>query len=320
MKAIIDVIKESEAKPFLKWAGGKSQLLPVIDKNLPEDLKEGKIKRYIEPFVGSGAVLFHLLKNYELEEAIIWDINPELINVYKVIKDINGVKELVDLLAKIEKEYISGDKEERKKYYYDLRDTFNNNLEGFDFDSAKVEREHILRAAQFIFLNKTCFNGLFRVNKSGFFNVPMGDYKNPLICNKGNLLSVHRSLQRVKIENGDFRDCADYVNKDTFVYFDPPYKPLSQSSSFTSYSKFNFGDDEQKDLASFLKELNKIGAKLMLSNSDPEEEFFENMELYGDKNIFDVKRVSARRSINSKAGGRGEINELLITNYKVHEN
>lgn len=308
------------AKPFLKWAGGKTQLLPVIDHYLPAEVKSGKIKRYIEPFVGSGAVLFFIIQKYMIEEAMIWDINPELMLVYEVIK--KDVNELILLLEKKENEYLKLNNEERKHYYYNERQKFNEALSNFDFESYGIHK--IIRASQFIFLNRTCFNGLFRVNKSGYFNVPMGAYKNPIICHKENLIAVHQILQKVIIRTGDYRQCRDYVNNETFVYFDPPYKPISESSSFTSYSKFEFGDEEQKELANYFKELNNYGAKLMLSNSDPrnvdpDNDFFEREELYGSEGIF-IHRVSARRSINSKAGGRGEINELLITNYKTEQN
>ncbi|MEH7336380.1 Dam family site-specific DNA-(adenine-N6)-methyltransferase, partial [Neobacillus drentensis] len=174
-------VEEAAAKPFLKWAGGKTQLLPVINRYLPKELKEGKIKRYIEPFVGSGAVLFYLLQNYNIEEALIWDINPELITVYEVIKNYEGVEKLIDLLREKEIEFLRLEKEERKNYYINIRNEFNRNLNGFDFRNFGDHK--IERAAQFLFLNKTCFNGLFRVNKKGHYNVPMGDYKNPTICN-----------------------------------------------------------------------------------------------------------------------------------------
>lgn len=307
-------IDTTVAKPFLKWAGGKTQLIPEIDKRLPIDLKEGKIKRYIEPFVGSGAVLFYLLQNYNIEEAFIFDINPELILVYEVIK--RDVKALVELLEIKEKEYISLDKDSRKIYYYEQRDTFNKALGTFNF---KEYGEHkIVRASEFIFLNKTCFNGLFRVNKAGLYNVPMGDYKNPTICNKENLLAVSRVLQNVVIANGDYRESKSLVTPTSFIYFDPPYRPLNISSSFTSYSKFDFRDEEQIDLGNYFEELHKMGGLVMLSNSDPqntnpEDKFFE--EIYEG---FALERVSARRSINSKASSRGQINELLITNYLMN--
>nr|WP_295972803.1 DNA adenine methylase [uncultured Bacillus sp.] len=302
------------AKPFLKWAGGKTQLIPEIDKRLPNELREGKIKRYIEPFVGSGAVLFHLLQNYKIEEAFIFDINPELVLVYEVIKkDVNA---LVQLLEMKEKEYISLDKDSRKNYFYEQRITFNSALETFNFN--EYGEHKILRASEFIFLNKTCFNGLFRVNKAGLFNVPMGDYKNPTICNKENLFAVNRVLQNVVIANGDYRESRSLVAPTTFVYFDPPYRPLNISSSFTSYSKFDFRDEEQIELGNFFEELHKMGALLMLSNSDPQntnpdDTFFE--EIYEG---FSIEKVSARRSINSKASSRGQINELLVTNYLMN--
>jgi DNA adenine methylase len=306
-----------EAKPFLKWAGGKTQLINEIDKRLPRELKEGKITRYIEPFVGSGAVLFHLIQKYPIEEAFIWDINPELITVYEVIqKDVNN---LIKILEKKEKEFIPLSKEERKEYYYCERDKFNENLMVFNFEHYGPHK--IERAAQFIFLNRTCFNGLFRVNKSGHFNVPMGDYKNPTICDEKNLIAVNQVLQKVKINEGDYRECRQYVDSNTFVYFDPPYRPLSKSSNFTSYSKFDFGEKEQIELSEYFLELHHTGAKLMLSNSDPsntnpDDDFF--YKHYKEKNPdFVISQVLARRNINSNGSKRGEINELIITNYEV---
>lgn len=301
----------TDIKPFLKWAGGKTQLLEEIDANLPKELKEGKIKRYIEPFVGSGAVLFHLLSHYNIENAYILDINPELINVYTVIK--NDVEALITILEQKELEFLSKEKDERKEYYYKVRKSFNTDLEKFNFHD--YTSDNIKRAAQFIFLNKTCFNGLFRVNKSGQFNVPMGDYKNPTICNAENLRASSQALQKVEIIEGDYTKSAQFVNEDTFVYFDPPYRPLNESSSFTSYSKFDFTDKEQEELARYFKKLDKLNIKLMLSNSDPKninpnDNFFDN--LYSG---YKIRRVSAKRSINSKGAKRGQINELLITNY-----
>jgi DNA adenine methylase len=306
-----------EAKPFVKWAGGKTQLLQEIDDRLPRQLKEGKITRYIEPFVGSGAVLFHLIQKYQIKEALIWDINPELITVYEVIK--KDVNKLINILDMREKEFLSLEKEERKEYYYQVREKFNESLTDFNFNDYGPHK--IERASQFIFLNRTCFNGLFRVNKSGHFNVPMGDYKNPTICNAENLLAVNRILQKVNINVGDYRESKEYVDSNTFVYFDPPYRPLSKSSNFTSYSKYDFGDKEQIELSDYFLELHHAGAKLMLSNSDPtntnpDDDFFEKYYKNRNEN-FHIHKVSARRNINSKGSKRGEIWELLITNYDV---
>lgn len=310
---IYNSLETKLAKPFLKWAGGKTQLLPELEMRFPQELKDGKINKYIEPFVGSGALLFYLVQNYKIEEAYIFDINPELINVYTVIKQ--DVNDLIETLEEKESVFLPLDKENRKQFYYEQRDSFNRELSSFDFNSYSKENVH--RAAQFIFLNKTCFNGLYRVNKKGLFNVPMGNYKKPTICNKENLLAVSAILQRINIKHGDYKESLKYVTKDTFLYFDPPYRPLNTSSSFTAYSKYDFTDKEQVELATYFEELHNIGAKLMLSNSDPknvdpEDNFFD--ELYKD---FYIDRVGARRSINSKGSSRGQINEILVTNYMV---
>jgi DNA adenine methylase len=308
-----DTLKNTtvKAKPFLKWAGGKTQLLDEIMSRLPIEMKEGKISRYIEPFIGSGAVMFELVQTYNIEDVLIWDINPELITVYQVVQ--NDVESLIERLTQLEKQFLPLEKEKRKEMYYSVRDTFNARLVNFDF---MTYGEHkIERASQFIFLNKTCFNGLFRVNKKGEFNVPMGDYKNPTICDEENLRAASTVLQNVNIFQGDYKQSREFINDKTFVYFDPPYRPLSTSSSFTAYSKFDFTDENQKELAQYYRELDKQGAYLMLSNSDPKntdpnDEFFD--ELYTG---FNIERVTARRNINSKGNSRGAINEILVTNY-----
>lgn len=302
--------EQLKIKPFIKWAGGKGQLIPIISNNLPTELKENKIKKYIEPFIGGGAVLFYLLQNYNFEQVIINDVNKDLINLYRIIK--NEVTELITELKKISDEYLSLDNECRKDYYYTIRDKYNED----SLDKLK-------KSAYFIFLNKTCFNGLYRVNKKGEFNVPHGKYKNPLILDQNNLLNASKNLQNVQILNGDFEAIEKYVDENTFVYFDPPYKPLNATSSFTSYQKDDFNDDEQRRLAAFYHKLNNIGAKLMLSNSDPKnidendnffELLYESCDIKGSEKI-SINRVEATRSINSKGNGRGKINELLILNY-----
>lgn len=302
-------------KPFLKWAGGKSQLLKVIESRFPEELKKGKIKKYVEPFIGSGAVLFHVFKHYDVKEFYIYDINPELINVYNSIK--YSINELISLLNEKEKRFLPLNQEERKVMYYDLREKFNNDLASINFN--EVNNKNVERASEFIFFNRTCFNGLFRVNKKGFFNVPMGVYKRPKICDAENLKKVHLVLQNVEIYLGDYKCCEKIVDEETFVYFDPPYRPLNQTSAFTSYSKYSFTDENQKELANFFFELNKKNAKLMLSNSDPHnidknDDFFH--DLYGKEGI-EIESVQATRMINSKGTGRGKISELLIRNYKI---
>lgn len=293
--------KEAELKPFVKWAGGKRQLVSELEKYF---ISSKGIKRYVEAFVGGGALLFHILQNYDIEEIYISDINKELINAYNVIK--NNVGVLIDRLNEIQSQFLALYESERKSYYYEKRTEYNTILLN---DNTAVEK-----ASLFIFLNKTCFNGLYRVNKKGEFNVPMGDYKKPVILEEENLLNISKALQKVTIICGDYSLVKEYIDDETFVYFDPPYRPISQTSSFTSYNADCFDDKEQQRLASFINEIDSKGAKFLLSNSDPqniniEDNFFE--DLYR-KYIID--KVLMSRMINSKASGRGKINELLISN------
>ena len=300
------------AKPFLKWAGGKGQLLQIIDERLPKEIRKKKIvDSYIEPFVGGGAVFFHLKNNYTVKKATLIDVNKELVIGYQVIK--NNPKELIKKLSALEKEYHQKEESDRKEFFYSIRDEYNDQLKSFDYQN--YNNEWIQRAVYLIYMNKTCFNGLFRLNSKGEFNVPFGKYKNPKICDKENVLQVHQALQEVTILCGDFSLARNYIQKDSFVYFDPPYRPLSSTANFTDYSKDGFSDDEQKRLADFFKDMDKQGAHLMLSNSDPknenpEDNFFD--DLY--KN-FKIERVKAKRAISCKGSGRGEITELLITNF-----
>ena len=295
-------MKEKQAKPFLKWAGGKTQLLAVIGSEFHYKNKDKFV--YIEPFVGSGAVLFWVLNNYpNLEKVVINDINLDLINSYKTIK--TDVQTLIPILEQWENKYHSfADKQDLKKeYYYSKRELFN-----------KRTSNQIEQTALFIFLNRTCFNGLYRVNKKNEFNVPIGSYKKPMICDQNNLIAVSKSLRNVEILNGDFEKTLVYATENSFFYFDPPYKPLSTTSSFNSYAKIEFNDDEQIRLKKFCDKLDLLKSKWMLSNSDvkaknPEDNLFDN--LY--KN-YQINRVFARRNINSKASQRGQLSELLITN------
>ena len=296
--------EDTTIKPFVKWAGGKGQLLDEIRKKYPKGLGK-KINKYAEPFVGGGAVLFDILSNYDLKEVYISDSNAELITTYEVIK--NNIDKLIKTLNKYESEYIPLSVDERKKYYYDKRTRFN--------ELKSLNRQNVELAALFIFINRTCFNGLYRVNSKGEYNVPMGAYTNPCICNESNLRRVSDALQNVKIVCGDFQESSDFIDKNTFVYCDPPYRPLNDSSSFTAYTENSFDDKEQARLAEYIKELTKKGAYIVVSNSDPKnvnskDDFFD--ELYSELNIL---RISASRMINSKASARGKINELLISNY-----
>ena len=292
-----------QVKPFLKWAGGKTQLLNDIEKQFPFAREESFT--FIEPFVGSGAVLFWVLNNFpNVKRCVINDINGELINTYEVIRD--HVSELVEQLSVWEQEYhaIVDSPEEKKAYYYGKRASFNSK-----------EEPNVRQAALFIFLNRTCFNGLYRVNKKGGFNVPIGSYKAPKICDAENLSNVSSALQRVTILNGDFEETLAYADEQTCFYLDPPYKPLSASSSFNSYAKDEFDDAEQIRLKEFCETLNVENHQWILSNSDV------NQEEHAQKNFFDelysefqINRVQASRAINSNSSKRGQISELLITN------
>lgn len=292
-------------KPFLKWAGGKGQLIKEIEQYYP--FENGKITKYAEPFVGGGAVLFDILNKYNLEEVYISDINAELINTYRGIRD--NIDILIKKLSAMQNDFIPLYTEHRKEYYLDKRSRFNELKVNGD------EKINIEKAALMIFLNKTCFNGLYRVNKKGLFNVPMGSYKNPLICDENNLRAVSEKLQKVKIVCGDYKKSADFIDENTFVYFDPPYRPITDTASFTAYTENLFNDDAQIELAQFVNDMDKKGAKIVISNSDPKnsntnDDFFDN--IYSAHRI---KRVEATRMINCNSEARGRIKELLISNF-----
>ena len=303
-EAISLAAKSNAAKPFVKWAGGKTQILDYIRMKYPPGF--GKtITKYAEPFVGSGAVLFDILGSYKLDQVFISDINQELIVAYRTIRD--NVEALVSRLTAIEKDYLSSDKGRRTDIYYYNRDRYNA------LKSSADETEEI--AALFIFLNKTCYNGLYRVNSKGSFNVPQGVYKNPRICDADNLRAVSETLQNVHIICGDYRESDAFIEKNVFAYFDPPYRPLSLSSNFTAYSHNGFCDKEQIALARYIDALNERGAYILASNSDPKNSgesdgFFD--DLYAR---YKISRINASRAINSNSDKRGKINELLIANY-----
>jgi len=304
-------ITQVKSKPFLKWAGGKSQLVDQIAKYLPIELRTGLIHKYAEPFVGGGALFFRIAQTYDIDEFLIADVNEELILAYRTIK--KDVSNLVDILKELQAKYHRLSTNRQKEYFYSIRFHFNERRPFINY--RRFHPSWVERTAQIIFLNRTCFNGLFRVNSKGEFNVPFGRYKNPLICAEDNLRQVSELLQRTEIQLGDFTECERFVTSDTFVYFDPPYRPISKTASFTSYSRYDFDDAAQLRLASFYRLLNKTGAKLMLSNSDPKNEnpndnFFENAY-----KAFYIERVRAYRMINCNADKRGAINELLIMNY-----
>ena len=292
------------AKPFIKWAGGKTQLLTQFENILPHNLEEAEHFTYIEPFVGGGAMLFHMLQKYtNIGRVIINDINPNLITAYRVIRD--TPERLITDLKMLQREFRQNSNEEaRKEYFLRIRKSYNEDT-----------HNDVTNTAMFIFLNRTCFNGLYRVNSKGYFNVPFGKYTNPTICDEELLLEDSKILQKVEILCGDYTLIERYVDNNTFIYFDPPYRPLSTTSSFTSYSKENFDDTEQTRLAHFFARLSRYGCKMMLSNSDccaqnPNDTFFEN--LYGN---FIIDKVHASRFVNAIPSKRGKLTEILVRNY-----
>lgn len=299
------------ARPVVKWAGGKSQLLPEISSRLPKQLAGGEIDRYIEPFVGGGAVFFHLQSINPGLESILIDVNSDLINLYFVIQE--HPEDLLSELEHLEQLYHQKSNDLRAKLFYDIRTRFNSDRQA----PANTLKSKICTAADLVFLNRTCFNGLYRTNSKGHFNVPHGRYSRPCIADHVNIVAASQALQAATLIVGDYHECRKYVKGSTFVYFDPPYRPLSQTSAFVSYAKNGFNDDNQRDLAELFKTLSmKSNVYLMLSNSDPRgadpgDDFFD--ELYRD---FRLSRVKAGRNINSKGSGRGKISEILVTNYE----
>lgn len=273
------------ANPFLKWVGGKRQLLDDFDNIFPDNYNV-----YHEPMVGGGAVFFHLAPDV----GVINDSNEDLMTVYETIRD--NVDSLIDLLRVFKKEH-------DRDFYYEKRTEFNK-LKRLP----KSKGNKLKLSAYFIYLNRTCFNGLYRVNKKGEFNVPIGRYDNPRICDEGNLRLVSKVLKNVKLLCGDFEEAVGLVKKDDFVYFDPPYYPVSETAKFTEYTNGGFGKEGQVRLAETFKRLNKRGALIALSNSNTE---LIN-ELYKG---FTIHILKAKRLINSKASRRGEMDELLITNF-----
>ncbi len=303
--------EDEYAKPFFKWAGGKSQLLHEFDSRFPEALKTGVLDRYVEPFIGGGAVFFFVMQMFPFRESVICDANEELVLTYQVIRQ--DVDALISLLRDYQSRYDALDETGRKDLYLSVRAALNADRKGFDFSS--YGPSWIERAAKLLFLNKTCFNGLFRVNSSGEFNVPFGKYRNPGIVIEFNLRLVSELLKSTTILHGDFSRCLEYVDNRTFVYLDPPYRPLNNSSSFTSYSRDGFSDQDQVRLKEFVDSVSSIGASVMLSNSDPRNEdptdhFFD--DLYQQ---YRIERVMAKRVINSNAEKRGAISEIIVMNY-----
>ncbi len=295
-----------EAKPFLKWAGGKGQLLSQLSEHLPYRIYREPFT-YIEPFVGGGAMLFYMLQHFDnIKKVIINDVNEDLILAYQTIKD--DVDKLICKLGEMEKEYLNiVEQTGRSELFYEIRERYNQHI-----------GDSIERISQLMFLNKTCFNGLYRVNKKGLFNVPFGKYSNPTICNVEVLRADSKLLHSAKVEicHGDYTQTLQYVDGLTFFYLDPPYRPLDATSSFTAYAKGDFNDDDQRALADFCHILSERGILWMESNADcsaknPEDTFFE--DLYRN---YRIERVYASRSINANPSKRGKLTELLIKNYE----
>ncbi len=306
-------MQKTKAKPFIKWVGGKTQLLQQFYDYYPKHLRKKVITNYVEPFLGGGAMFFEIIHQFNIKTAYLSDLNKDLILTYKVIQE--KPSDLLYFLEQYQTKYDQTKQANRNELFLSVRTAFN--AERFEIDYQKMADNWVSRAAQLIFLNKTCFNGLFRLNRKGAFNVPYGKYKTALIFDERNILAVSDALQIAEIQYADYSSCFDKVTQDTFVYFDPPYRPISKTSSFTTYTGVEFKEMEQLKLAAFFQKLDKEKqAKLMLSNSDPknkdlEDTFFE--DAYAGYNIF---RVSAGRAINSKGNKRGKISELLITNYQ----
>ncbi len=304
-------IKTSEnAKPFVKWAGGKGQLLEQLDKFLPSRLMSEDFT-YIEPFVGGGAMLFHMIKTFKhAKRVIINDVNENLIKAYNVVKV--HPETLINKLDDIQSRYLAvTDEEKRKDFYLDIRSKFN--LHNVD---------DIQNTVYLIFLNRTCFNGLYRVNSKGEFNVPFGKYKNPPICNPANIIADSKALNSkdVIITNGDFEGTRRFIDNEglTFYYFDPPYRPLTATASFTAYSKGNFNDDDQKRLAAFCSDIDSANCLWMLSNSDSKAQDANDTFIEDLYNRYSINKVYASRSINANPLKRGKLTELLLhNNYKI---
>lgn len=296
----------SKAKPFIKWVGGKGQLLEQLDAQLPADFCGWENVTYVEPFIGGGAMLFYMLQRYpNINKAVINDINPDLATCYKTVRD--SPELLIESLQDIERAYIGlQTEEERRNFYMTARERYN--MKGLD---------PIENTTKFFFLNRTCFNGLYRVNKKGLFNVPFGRYPNPKICDPETVRADSELLQKVEILNGDFERTFERAAGNTLFYFDPPYRPLSETSSFNDYAKEAFNDDAQIRLKEFCDRINAAGFKFMLSNSDCKgkngnDNFFD--VLYG---AYNIERVWASRSVNSNPSRRGKLTEILVHNYKA---
>ena len=288
-----------KAKPFVKWVGGKSQLIDQLEAKLPADFDQWENVTYIEPFVGGGAMLFYMLQTHSnIKKAIINDINPDLTTCYRVVCDNSDA--VVNSLKEIQKEYYAlRSEEERKQFFMQRRDEFNTKA-----------LDDVRNTTLFFFLNRTCFNGLYRVNKSGLFNVPFGRYETPMICDPNTIYADSALLQNVEILTGDYQKTLSYAKGNTLFYFDPPYRPLNNTSSFNDYTKEAFNDLAQRRLKEFCDQVQVAGYHFMLSNSDCQDMFFD--DLYAQ---YIIERVWASRSINANPSKRGKLTEILVHNY-----
>ena len=294
-----------KAKPFIKWVGGKGQLIEQLDAQLPVNFGDWEEVTYIEPFVGGGAMLFYMLQHYpNIQYAVINDVNADLTTCYHTVRD--NPEELITSLLDIQKAYnVLQTEEARKDFFLAVRDRYN-----------EKNLDPIENTTKFFFLNRTCFNGLYRVNKKGLFNVPFGKYINPQICDPTTIRKDSELLQRVEIMTGDFEATFQYAHGNTLFYFDPPYRPLSETSSFNDYTKEAFNDDAQIRLKEYCDHIHEAGYKFMLSNSDCKgkneaDNFFD--VLYG---TYRIERVWASRSINANPTKRGKLTEILVRNYE----
>jgi DNA adenine methylase len=282
--AAVEAVAPEEAQPFLKWVGGKAQLLAQFDKFFP-----AQIGRYVEPFIGGGAVFFHLKHRFPQMRAFLRDNNDELINTYLAVRDYPR-----ELLRRLDR-HLAAFNADRENYYYLVRARHH-----------LPPTEVVERAARMIFLNKTCFNGLWRVNSSGEFNVPIGSHKNPALYDEENIYAASRALEGVHLATLDFRDTLNATRRGDFVYVDPPYYPVSPTASFTSYTKDEFGAEQQRELAALFADAANRGVRLVLSNSDTE---FVRRLYRG----YRVHTVRARRMVNCDGTKRGEVNEVVVT-------
>ncbi len=295
----------------MKYVGGKTQLLKQFEQLYPQRLKEGKVTKYFELFLGGGAVFFDVIQKYPIEQAFLNDINQDLILAYQVIK--NQPNNLIELLHDLSTKYQQSNTEQQKDIFYLIRDEYNRQKNNFNYNCRA--KDSLKRVSWLLFLNKTCFNGLYRTNQKGQFNVPFGKYKNPQICDRDNILSVARILEDVKLISGNYDRLDGFIDRDSFVYLDPPYRPIAKTSSFTSYTQSSFNDRDQLELSKYCHYLTHKGAKVMISNSNPHNTDSADNFFYYLYDGYRINEVFASRMVNSDATKRGKITELVITNY-----